>query len=407
VRQLVEERLRPEWQFRSRWREAEGTRDFDDLDAWLAHAASAAGNGASVSQNLTVEELEDLGPTVADLLRDMAGAFAPLVSYAYADSRESALVRALSEYEVEVDAEEVERTRTSLELGRSRFEDLFGSPDKVAELSAEDFFEFLYSIDERMSSSTGLYTLGQGLPTPRDPTLPTWRALEEDLPQLKQAITSVLYDEPEDDLSARIDTMLAGPKPRRYITRDLALATILLTFADPGSYSGVQRMGRKFDLLEAMGILPDLPEDATDGQRFVAYERALMEMPAAHGKDWDWAMRYRFFWSEAFKRNLSPGTAADESESAPESTRETGLDGLASDLYLNAAFLQQIKEMLKEKKQVIFFGPPGTGKTWVAQKLIEWLAPMPEQREVVQFHPSYSYEDFVLARVPQLRRISR
>lgn len=44
---------------------------------------------------------------------------------------------------------------------------------------------------------------------------------------------------------------------------------------------------------------------------------------------------------------------------------------------------------------MIFFGPPGTGKTFIAQHLAEVIAPGDHQRTLVQFHPSTSYEDFV------------
>ena len=71
---------------------------------------------------------------------------------------------------------------------------------------------------------------------------------------------------------------------------------------------------------------------------------------------------------------------------------EPDLQQLAVDLHLPAEFLEKINTLLEDKKQVIFQGPPGTGKTYVAQKLAEHWA---KSAEIVQFHPSYSYEDFV------------
>jgi 5-methylcytosine-specific restriction protein B len=45
---------------------------------------------------------------------------------------------------------------------------------------------------------------------------------------------------------------------------------------------------------------------------------------------------------------------------------------------------------------VLFQGPPGTGKTFVAETLARLLSGDEDGRvEVVQFHPSYAYEDFV------------
>ena len=72
-----------------------------------------------------------------------------------------------------------------------------------------------------------------------------------------------------------------------------------------------------------------------------------------------------------------------------------GMAPLAEELYLPVDFLQNIETLLREKKQVIFQGPPGTGKTYVAQRLARHLAGGDQRCQLVQFHPSYSYEDFV------------
>ena len=79
------------------------------------------------------------------------------------------------------------------------------------------------------------------------------------------------------------------------------------------------------------------------------------------------------------------------------------LVALAKDLYLPRDFLENINTLLEDKKQVIFQGPPGTGKTYVAQALAECLAGSKERVTLVQFHPSYSYEDFVQGYRPTLQ----
>ncbi len=78
------------------------------------------------------------------------------------------------------------------------------------------------------------------------------------------------------------------------------------------------------------------------------------------------------------------------------------LDALATELLLPPKFLREITDLLKDKKQVIFQGPPGTGKTHVARKLAECLAGDEDRVELVQFHPSYAYEDFVQGFRPTL-----
>jgi 5-methylcytosine-specific restriction protein B len=57
-------------------------------------------------------------------------------------------------------------------------------------------------------------------------------------------------------------------------------------------------------------------------------------------------------------------------------------------------WLQEVLDLLQRKRQVVFYGPPGTGKTFVAQKLGDHIVAAGGNFRVVQFHPSYSYEDF-------------
>ena len=69
------------------------------------------------------------------------------------------------------------------------------------------------------------------------------------------------------------------------------------------------------------------------------------------------------------------------------------------DTYLPAEFWNKIELLLEDKGQIVFYGPPGTGKTWVADKFAQyWVDQAIEsggEVKVVQFHPSYSYEEFV------------
>ena len=73
------------------------------------------------------------------------------------------------------------------------------------------------------------------------------------------------------------------------------------------------------------------------------------------------------------------------------------MDDALREVFMKEDKLQNILDLLKYKKNIILQGPPGTGKTFLAKRLA-WLmsgVKDPNRIEVVQFHQSYSYEDFI------------
>lgn len=71
------------------------------------------------------------------------------------------------------------------------------------------------------------------------------------------------------------------------------------------------------------------------------------------------------------------------------------LNDIAKETYFPLDVLKEIEILLEEKKQIIFYGPPGTSKTYLARIFAEYLVGGKENVEIVQFHQSYSYEDFI------------
>jgi 5-methylcytosine-specific restriction protein B len=69
-------------------------------------------------------------------------------------------------------------------------------------------------------------------------------------------------------------------------------------------------------------------------------------------------------------------------------------DALADKLLLPRVWLEEAIDLLRDKGQVVFYGPPGTGKTYVARALCEHLTVDGGIFDLIQFHPSYAYEDF-------------
>jgi hypothetical protein len=89
---------------------------------------------------------------------------------------------------------------------------------------------------------------------------------------------------------------------------------------------------------------------------------------------------------------LSPAFAAANAGHGPG----YGEAQFTAETFLGGAWLRRALDLLALKKQLILQGPPGVGKTHVARCLARLLAGGREACvRLVQFHPAYSYEEFV------------
>lgn len=77
----------------------------------------------------------------------------------------------------------------------------------------------------------------------------------------------------------------------------------------------------------------------------------------------------------------------------PPYSIDDALDGL----FMHKEHLEEIVARLTRKKAIILQGPPGVGKTFVAKRIAFAMMEQKDESRVsmVQFHPSYGYEDFV------------
>ena len=106
-----------------------------------------------------------------------------------------------------------------------------------------------------------------------------------------------------------------------------------------------------------------------------------------------------------FDRLLPAFACAAESDPLPLLARRAGAPvaeppydpaSFHRETFLSEVWLDRVLSLLRLKKQLVLQGVPGTGKTHVARCLARLLThDRPDCVRLVQFHPAYSYEEFV------------
>jgi 5-methylcytosine-specific restriction enzyme B len=88
-------------------------------------------------------------------------------------------------------------------------------------------------------------------------------------------------------------------------------------------------------------------------------------------------------------RGENPGNLIEDYDryTADDFAEETGISHETIELWHMA---------IERKRQVVLYGPPGTGKTFIAERLARLLvSEKPGMIGTVQFHPAYTYEEFM------------
>ena len=140
------------------------------------------------------------------------------------------------------------------------------------------------------------------------------------------------------------------------------------------------------------------PERGTSEAEIYEHALEFLDRFIEEASERDLTLRHRLdaqslVWAIQDEEPVAPVAPAEDDHA--KTGTDISLEKLAEELMWEPDRLRMVIHGLEDKGQVIFQGPPGTGKTYVARRIAQWYQARGGNYRIVQFHPSYTYEDFV------------
>lgn len=178
------------------------------------------------------------------------------------------------------------------------------------------------------------------------------------------------------------------------------LRHMMLYLLFPDSFERISSTGNKQKIVAALSrLLGTFNPSETDSEGITIDRQLLMirrGLEAEHsGQEIDF---YHSPARELWLSDAEPESPAEDeplvaSAPLPLYSVDAALDGI----FMDKGAFEEILDVLRLKRNVILQGPPGVGKSFIAQKLAYALIQAKDMDRVqfIQFHQSYSYEDFI------------
>ncbi|RVH25069.1 MrcB family domain-containing protein [Sinorhizobium meliloti] len=393
------------WYFRRKHRLPPKQKDFSELTEWLSYLRSPEGKmnaAGTISRYLEVEEVD--GADFEKVVNEMALVFQPLIDrdWNVASSttdndgekmsegaspaephsgRSFEFAERLSNF-LNVFAEK--RTgpfRVDEELGRA-MASLQGWLEKIPEVASRP------TINIRISPGQGGWTKTPwiALLDTRETTTTQRGTYAVFLVAEDLSVTYLTLNQGMTELRDRLGQRGAAQEMVRVadVTRplviDLADAHFKLdNLIDLRSVTGAAKNYEIGTIAHVALDTKELPDDATIRQ----YLERLLEA-------YDRVITARV-------GSVNQSQEGPRHEHAPLLLQPYGIDEAHAELFHERADLERYLEIWRHKKNLVLQGAPGVGKSFIARRLAYALIGFRDDRKVqtVQFHQSYSYEDFV------------
>ncbi|MFE1341460.1 DUF4357 domain-containing protein [Streptomyces sp. NPDC058733] len=233
----------------------------------------------------------------------------------------------------------------------------------------------------------GLVSLAASHLPPLEETDPTKSTLRRFVEEAYEGAAS--YNQKRglvDELHAFLTQMRVGDTIATIADGSLHIGRITGDAVQSSSPGGLSNLRRSVEWLPQSHAYEELPEEV---QQKLSVQHDVVDLTGV-------LEALDELGTQQANTTTAPGEAPAEERPTP---RELSLphisDTFAADLLVHdRAWLEEMRELLADERQLVLYGPPGTGKTYLAMKLAEYFGGGPEQVKIVQFHPSYAYEDF-------------
>ena len=232
-----------------------------------------------------------------------------------------------------------------------------------------------------------------------------WRtSVVENYSKIAKALVQFIKANPKGCSKDSFDVLLKDLHPLTGETLPMALASRWLCDLEPRFYLPISKKFTVLSLRSAGRILKNRLEEDLDDDDYGAICREAIRLagffPEGSKTEPLYLFDFFLYWVQKHAGSGSSKDAAITDAPAPIQIevpvqKAVTLEELCERTGKSREFFETIKRRLLDKGQVVFSGPPGTGKSLIADLFSSWFRNGGGQKVQVQFHPSYAYEDFI------------